>query len=464
MGNDFMNTITKKVLAFLFVFLAGIHTSNAYSSSEPLSLGDFCLQTVVGLCLLTSVTVFISSINTWVQKSIKKFFSDKKNEIRPAEIKIIDQKNEIKPTEVAITMDNYDGQKIPEVLALIDQIKNPEKYTKKNINLPKIIFFTGSPGCGKAYLVHCMVGTIGCPFFVTYASDFYPQQEGDAERIKQLFTSTGQYAKNHASKTAIILVRGRNNKVLLLMNRFRKMICPGNEGINVIIIVTDSYSTSMTPFSTFDHDNMCQNISVPNPSLQQRQKLIEYHLLQDEQKNESLKQALVYVTKEMSLKEINTFFTTAGSIALEKKKERVDEECFYVALFTIQDVKRIQQLASKQQRKEIFDNYVRHLVQKEEMMNYPKFIQHTEKMTENEIITMLIELAATPTIDEFKKKRKDVFVFNERKMTLEMIEKRSIEAKREKEKNKNKEQWDAVAKIYQISDMYNFNTIDLMRN
>lgn len=71
---------------------------------------------------------------------------------------------------------------------IIDYLKDPSKYVKMGIRIPKGVLMEGPPGCGKTLLAKATAGEAGVPFYFTSGSDFVEMFVGvGASRTRDLF-------------------------------------------------------------------------------------------------------------------------------------------------------------------------------------------------------------------------------------------------------------------------------------
>ena len=86
-----------------------------------------------------------------------------------------------------------------ELSEIVDFLRNPGKYTKLGVRIPKGVLLVGSPGTGKTYISRATAGEAGVPFFTISGSDFVEMFVGvGASRVRDLF--------NEAKKNAPCIV------------------------------------------------------------------------------------------------------------------------------------------------------------------------------------------------------------------------------------------------------------------
>ena len=82
-----------------------------------------------------------------------------------------------------------------ELEEIIDFLREPAKYTKVGVRIPKGVLLEGPPGTGKTLLAKAIAGEANVPFFSISGSDFVEMFVGvGASRVRDLFLE----AKRHA--------------------------------------------------------------------------------------------------------------------------------------------------------------------------------------------------------------------------------------------------------------------------
>ena len=72
--------------------------------------------------------------------------------------------------------------------AMVDFLRNPQKYTGVGARIPKGVILVGPPGTGKTLLAKAVAGEAGVPFFSISGSDFVEMFVGvGASRVRDLF-------------------------------------------------------------------------------------------------------------------------------------------------------------------------------------------------------------------------------------------------------------------------------------
>lgn len=100
--------------------------------------------------------------------------------------------------DTGITFENIAGNEEVKdsVKELVDFIKNPEKYSKYNVRMPRGVILYGPPGTGKTLMAKALANEAGVPFYAVNGSDFVQIYVGvGAGRIRDLFKKAREKGK-----------------------------------------------------------------------------------------------------------------------------------------------------------------------------------------------------------------------------------------------------------------------------
>merc|ERR1719287_330361 len=81
-----------------------------------------------------------------------------------------------------------------ELMEIVEFLKNPSKFSKLGVKVPRGVLLEGPPGTGKTLLARAVAGEAGVPFISASGSEFVEMFVGvGASRVRDLF---GQAKKN----------------------------------------------------------------------------------------------------------------------------------------------------------------------------------------------------------------------------------------------------------------------------
>ncbi len=101
-------------------------------------------------------------------------------------------KEDSKEGAPAVTFEQVQGidELKPDLLRLVDALKNPSKYKRLGARPTKGLILYGPPGTGKTLIAKAISGEAGVPFFAASGSDFMEKYVGvGASRIRELFSN-----------------------------------------------------------------------------------------------------------------------------------------------------------------------------------------------------------------------------------------------------------------------------------
>lgn len=82
-----------------------------------------------------------------------------------------------------------------ELASVLNMLKKPTAYQKRNITLPKAILFQGAPGTGKTLMARALAGQCQLPFIECNATKFLQKYVGvGAKSVRKLFSVARKYA------------------------------------------------------------------------------------------------------------------------------------------------------------------------------------------------------------------------------------------------------------------------------
>ena len=296
--------------------------------SGEYSLKDILNEMVAGFIVFG----FFILIALLIKKFAKQNPQQNQNQVQ-MQMDEVDRDFVIDAQKSDVTFDDVAGisEVKEELVEIVDFLKNPAKYQKFGIKLPKGVLLVGPPGVGKTLIAKAVAGEAGVPFFYQSGAGFVQMFVGvGAKRVKQLF------AKAKANAPAIIFIdeidaigkaRGalRNdereatlNQLLTEMDGFEK-----SEGVIVIAATNkvDLLDDALLRAGRFD-----RRVYVELPGLEDREEILKIYL-----KNKPFKgdiREIAKMTVGFSGAALASLVNEASIYALNKNKEFISTEDF----------------------------------------------------------------------------------------------------------------------------------------
>ncbi|WP_104697542.1 MULTISPECIES: AAA family ATPase [unclassified Helicobacter] len=241
------------------------------------------------------------------------------------------QNNIYTPMTSKVSFDDIAGieEVKEELLELIDFLKNPSRYQKLDIVMPKGVLLSGPPGIGKTMIAKAMANEAGVPFFYHSGSSFVQIYAGmGAKRVRDLFSS----AKKNAPSIIFIdeidsvgKARDKNrsdereatlNELLTQMDGFDE-----NSGI---IVIGATNKINVLDEALLRSGRFDRKLLLELPSIEDRVKILKKHL-----KNKKIDFDLHEVAKlcvGFSGAALATLVNESALYALKHKKEKITME------------------------------------------------------------------------------------------------------------------------------------------
>jgi ATP-dependent 26S proteasome regulatory subunit len=247
--------------------------------------------------------------------------------------------------QISTTLADYYGIIPQEVLDVIDQLKNPKKYSDMGISMPSGILLHGKPGCGKTHLARAIAGEIKYPFFAINATDFTNTFIGQSkESVNAVFAQAKKAARNHHSKTAILFIdefdaigsrindlsphRTDIEIINTLLNNMDGFV---QDDVSIIVIASTNLLERIDPAllrsGRFDY-----KIYIDYPDTAGRKQFIDIFCAKYPTDKNVSSDWLVEQTEGKSPADLVTLFEIAGRVALRYQKTMRDTACFVEAL------------------------------------------------------------------------------------------------------------------------------------
>ena len=172
-----------------------------------------------------------------------------------------------------------------ELEELVDYFKNPEKYRRFGVNLPKGVLLIGPPGVGKTLMAKAVAGEAGVPFFYAGGASFVHMYVGvGPKRVHELFAAARKNAP------AIIFIdeidavgkarggqRGdeRENTLNQLLTEM-----DGFESGQRVVVIAATNRLEMLDEALLRPGRFDRRVEVGLPSAADRQAILQMHLAQ----------------------------------------------------------------------------------------------------------------------------------------------------------------------------------------
>ncbi len=177
------------------------------------------------------------------------------------------------------------GGALEELEEIVEFFRDPKKYRRFGVQLPKGVLLSGPPGTGKTLMAKAIAGEAGVPFFYAGGSSFVHMYVGvGPKRVHELFSAARKRAP------AIIFIdeidavgkargglRGdeRENTLNQLLTEM-----DGFESREPVIVIAATNRYEMLDSALLRPGRFDRKIEVGLPNLADRQRILEIHLAQ----------------------------------------------------------------------------------------------------------------------------------------------------------------------------------------
>ena len=170
-----------------------------------------------------------------------------------------------------------------ELEEIIDFLKEPQKYRKFKIRLPKGVLLVGPPGVGKTLISKAVAGEANVPFFYQSGASFVHIYVGmGAKRVSELFAKAKQMAPSIIFIDEIDAVGksrggGRNDEREATLNELLTQM-DGFEESSGVIVIGATNKIEMLDEALLRAGRFDRHIHISLPDLDERVKTLELYL------------------------------------------------------------------------------------------------------------------------------------------------------------------------------------------
>eukprot|EP00055_Hartaetosiga_balthica_P002987 m.6005 g.6005 ORF g.6005 m.6005 type:complete len:701 (-) comp2527_c0_seq1:35-2137(-) len=234
-------------------------------------------------------------------------------------------------TDTSYTFDDVQGadEAKEELMAVVEFLKNPQKFTRLGGRLPKGVLLMGPPGTGKTLLARAVAGEAGVPFFYCSGSEFDEMYVGvGARRVRDLFEAAKKKSPCIIFMDEIDAVGGRRHSkdqqfLKMTLNQLLVELDGFDQKDAVIVIGATNFPESLDP-ALIRPGRFDTHVKVPLPDVRGREAILKAHSKKVRLENENDLWALARGTVGFSGAELANVINQAALEASRQQKDTID--------------------------------------------------------------------------------------------------------------------------------------------